>query len=601
MGSGSASSAKPNLAFAKIVATPTPTSWSQVYNAGSLFVIISLSLKEADASGALPALGKKLIGNLEAEFFTLEDKTLATIKEVVTRCLTDIPPGVTLDLSLAYVKQTLLYLVIQGAGRIVMKRAETIGTLLSAEPTDQEASTHTASGYLKPDDIVLLMTPQFVDEVTEEDLTRALDVSIPQDVAETLAPKVHGAENGAASAVVFSFQGITQPVFSEAPAEIEEGLPDQPGSLPSEAERPLPDTEMEPLLNTPRLSLIQKVRSRFPSFKLRSRLTHKRRVTLTIAVAIIIVLTASIYFTKKNEQNKKQRALYEAVYNSAKAKYTEGTGLESLDKSRAHSDFQAAAQTLKSSIGSFPTGSADRQHLQDLLDKVEAELTATQQLHTVSPSKAAAGSAPLLSFAAKQTASGYSEDADNFYFLTGSGVSEEAKSGGSPRVILKNNNDWTDPKALSVYQGNIYILDSAKAVLKFVAGAGGYGKSSYFSGSAPDMSQAVSMSIDGDVWILFKDGTIKQYTKGQEDPFSLQGIDTPLKSPTKIYTTRDLTHLYVLDNDNQRVVKLGKDGTFKAQYQNALFGKAEDLTVSEKDSTVYVLSGGKVYQFTMND
>src|SRR5437762_3402886 len=91
------SSAKPSLAFAKIVANPTASAWSQVYNAGSLFAVLSLALKEPDDRASLATTGKKLVNNLEAEFFTLEDKSLASIKDAISKSLEDCPEPVLLN------------------------------------------------------------------------------------------------------------------------------------------------------------------------------------------------------------------------------------------------------------------------------------------------------------------------------------------------------------------------------------------------------------------------------------------------------------------------------------------------------------------------
>ena len=67
-----------NLAFSKVVATPTPTAWSQAYSAGSLFAAISLYSPQIPQTeeNNLNNIGKDLISTLESEFFTLENKDL---------------------------------------------------------------------------------------------------------------------------------------------------------------------------------------------------------------------------------------------------------------------------------------------------------------------------------------------------------------------------------------------------------------------------------------------------------------------------------------------------------------------------------------------
>src|ERR1041385_2736961 len=101
---------KSNISFAKLSATPTEKAWSQAYNAGNLFACLSLSSPDGEELHALQTLGKDLFSNLEAEFFTLEEKTLATITEAITKSTKHIPETISLAFCLAYFKDTALYL-----------------------------------------------------------------------------------------------------------------------------------------------------------------------------------------------------------------------------------------------------------------------------------------------------------------------------------------------------------------------------------------------------------------------------------------------------------------------------------------------------------
>src|SRR5260221_5113439 len=153
---------KPSLAYAKIVATPTDSAWSQVYNAGSLFACLSLTLSGQQNYDpvSLQALGKEIFSNLETEFFTLEKKDLPSIKEAIGTRFSSIPATVHTSLALAYFLDGILYLFLKGAGKIVIKRADTIGVLLEE---DDETSNEViaASGYLQHTDCIVLQTKQF--------------------------------------------------------------------------------------------------------------------------------------------------------------------------------------------------------------------------------------------------------------------------------------------------------------------------------------------------------------------------------------------------------------------------------------------------------
>src|SRR5437762_14353465 len=112
----SLSLSKSSLAYAKLAATPTDTAWSQVYNAGNLFACLSLTFSEPgeEDQPSLPTIGKNLLNNLEAEFFTLEDKNLTTISDAIHKSIKHVPDGITINFCLAFFKDHILYLFMLG-------------------------------------------------------------------------------------------------------------------------------------------------------------------------------------------------------------------------------------------------------------------------------------------------------------------------------------------------------------------------------------------------------------------------------------------------------------------------------------------------------
>src|SRR4051812_9598412 len=118
-----------NLSFAKIVATQTEHAWSQVYHAGNLFAVVALTTDDKESD--LNALGKAMFNELEVEFFSLDTKTLPAIRKVIEENITKLPKEVLLSACIAFSKDAVLYLFIIGSGKILMKRGEKIGVLLS--------------------------------------------------------------------------------------------------------------------------------------------------------------------------------------------------------------------------------------------------------------------------------------------------------------------------------------------------------------------------------------------------------------------------------------------------------------------------------------
>ena len=378
-------SAKPSLAYAKLVATPTDTSWSQAYNAGSLFACLSLTKKPAiqdealdiDTAAAdtdpisLHAVGKNLLNILESEFFTLEEKNIDTVKKAIITSIDHAPSTVSVNLSLALFKDAVLTVFIAGEGKILMKRKEHIGTLL--ESTGEAKQVLSASGLLSNNDTIVLETGQFAHDITDETLTSALDLALPNDIAEALSPQIHKQDDGGQAAIIVVYHGITHEVdtetetLAEAIAEEEKEEEELDKLYEPEDQDPFQAPEVSKS-HSPTLPHIQFPKVAFPH------LSHKRKLFLSVAILLLGLLISSIYFTRQKSIDSKQEQLFSTIYEPAKKSYEEGIALKSLNASLSRDDFLKAEKLLKDNMDEFTDESSEKKQLTELLTKVEAEL-----------------------------------------------------------------------------------------------------------------------------------------------------------------------------------------------------------------------------------
>jgi hypothetical protein len=142
-----------NFGVSKIVASATPTSWSQAYNAGKLFAVLSLEKIGEQDENILSTLGKEVIENLEAEFFTIENKTLESVKKAIEKSIEKIPQDVSSSLSAGAVTENILYVFAKGGGKILLKRNGNIGEVLASG-----SELVSGSGFLEDKDFVILET-----------------------------------------------------------------------------------------------------------------------------------------------------------------------------------------------------------------------------------------------------------------------------------------------------------------------------------------------------------------------------------------------------------------------------------------------------------
>src|SRR3989344_3542682 len=193
-----------NISVAKIVATPSQSSWSQAYNAGKLFAVLSLEkeTEETDEKDYLNILGKELLETLEQEFFTLEIKDLESIKKSVQTTIQKIPENVGCSFIIGSIVDHVLYVFIQGEGKVALKRGEEFGIILESDINELKAS----SGILKDGDLIIFQTKQFKDIISTNILISALDHQPPSDVVEALAPIIHRQEKGGAAAILIELK-----------------------------------------------------------------------------------------------------------------------------------------------------------------------------------------------------------------------------------------------------------------------------------------------------------------------------------------------------------------------------------------------------------
>lgn len=162
------------------------------------------------------------------------------------------------------------------------------------------------------------------------------------------------------------------------------------------------------------------------------------------------------------------------------------------------------------------------------------------------------------------------------------------------------------PAAVDSYFGNFYVLDpQANKLWRYLPTADGYSAApeSYFpANQAIDLTSAVDLAIDGDVYILYKDGRIGKFEGGQPAGFNLTGLDKPLNNPVAIFTApnESVQHLYIADTGNRRIVQLNKDGSFVRQFkpragEGVSFANLQDIFVDEIGGRLYILDSNNLY------
>lgn len=608
------------LSFGKIASTPTKTAWSQAYNAGDLFIVLTLTQKElVEKEATLATLGKQFLDEVQAEFFSLESKNLEGISEVLTQAANHIPEEIELTTLTSFVKNQTLYLFLIGKGTILLKRGERTGTLL----TNEEASRtlHSASGHLKPHDTVVMASQAFQKAIAKDDMLEAISASEIDETVESLTPHIHKLEEGSASAIFFRAPDNgeiedTPSLIESATDEENEEKNEEDIVTSSDEVSSEPKTAYDPPANEPTTESSQAVQEEdvspkkqtklaFPSFltgllanKNVSNLSHRRKVFLSIAVVLVLVLFASVFFTIQNQHAKERQELFDEVYPQAMTNYEEAEGLLSLNKALAREQLEEAEALLEKTDGKFPKGTDEYEKTEALKKDIASLLSEVGDSRTVPTEEISEEESLLLASLIPNDRVASVEDDTSVYFLTNDEIVSIRKASKSEQTLVENDDDWSDAQGLGKFGSNFYVLDQNEGILKFVPSGSDYTVSDYLTEDV-DLTDAVSMAIDSSIYVLSSNGDIKKFTRGAEDSFSVSGLETKFAKPVQIVTSEDMNSLYILDPQTARIVKLSKAGRFEEEYQTSILQNAKAIAISSDEKTATILSSGKLYEMSL--
>jgi hypothetical protein len=626
---------------AKIVGTASEKSWSQTHvfrpsaeeangsekltSYGELLAALEFKVSGEDIS--VSAFGKEIIQRLQEIYFANESEgILRKVSQTMETLAAEFAPQIDLSIVMLVIWENqgnhFAYAGRQGGGQIYLKRGEKTVPLFSG---DSEAVA-VVSGQLMANDQLLLGTQQFFKIIPEGVVTSAMAQSEVNDSLENLAAVVHGHEDNSRAAGIVA--KLTEDQALEAPPN------PIPNSVPSPSSSTSSSTSLR--LEWLRAKIDQLLRGR--SIRLGQGSSRQKKSAATIALILILVFATSLVLAGRKRQQTKQETEITNLLESVEYQVNEARGLLTLNPLRAKFLIQEAKLSLeeyrKNHDGKLP------EKLEKLALEIDSLLGATQREYDAAATEWFSFDLVSEGFKAtdwevdENTLWAFDSVRQEVVSLDLSAKSsdiliqgEEVAGGnligltGNRGFVVTNNkvividqdgevvaevaaDEWGEIADSVGFGGNLYLLDSTEngQIWKYTGVDAGLGsKQAYIDGTNLDLSSAVSLAIDGSVWMLFDDGTILKYVRGDKDSFVVTGLDEPLAEPVRIYTSPEVDNLYILDRAKTRVVVIGKSGEYQAQYGWSGIAGAIDLVVSEEQGKIYLLTGEKIFAIDLQN
>jgi hypothetical protein len=446
-----------------------------------------------------------------------------------------------------------LYLVQYGKGGSFLVREGEVKPIASAS----EGNFSVASGVVKDDDVIILASESFLNSFSAQDLVGTVGSISPYNLDKR------------SSCILLKFE--VREAFGEE-EKIDFGLDAPAGTHRKSApvKRRSSGLIGKPLASKGKIEM-----------KLRSpRKVQVKRPYILIAVIAALILAGSIYLTlNRNEDTESLDA--ESYVESA---VSEGEGMDE--------DYIKQYKIVKVSPEVFyDIKIEDSNASPDFMVVLDNHIVAADS----SAGSIYVSNASTPSFSMGETAF------PNIGYLTyfGGDVAFRDEEGYKVLDIVDNEVVETYLEEgmgiTSNYLDFIYSIDR-DTIIKYEKLASTLDSSVW--GQSSEFEKAVSMAIDGTIYILTKDGGLFGYLTGERSDFEVKGLDKPLSSPQQVVTDFGLDNIYIADTGNSRVVVLDKDGNLVKQLiaEGDELNDMKSIGVTRDEASLFVLSGSRIYR-----
>ena len=361
-------------------------------------------------------------------------------------------------------------------------------------------------------------------------------------------------------------------------------------------------------------------------------MTKKRKLSIAGGIAIVLLIAIGTLAFSHAKQTAAEQALWTAVYDQAFDRKTRAEAdLVYGNEERARAYLTEARNLLtgldEKTTQRKTTKSELDQSLAQLEVKLRRELAITHPTQVLSGvgedtaravavwknvayALSADGTAVIqidLASSAKfripltgtsGTATGITASEDGvFVLLQPAGLLKIDTTRHTASAAALNLSKALGSQAITFYNRRIYSLDAAgNMVWKYANSGGNFGQeSTYLKQNTTDLTNAVSLAIDSNIYIGKQDGTVARYLSGAQETWSLHSISPPLTSLTSLWTDPNTDRIVISDLVNKRVLVFRKDGQLIAQITSPDFQAPQNVFGDSGTKKIYLADQQRLF------
>lgn len=524
---------------------------------------------------------------------------LNSFEKAVDEAFKKLEKNATFALAASLAVDNVLYLVTRGGGKIFINRGSSFQPLI--------AGSHTSSGYLQDQDLVVLTTSQFVVRISEHALQRFIQDKGTQEIVEALTPDLKGNDDTGLIALFARYQGHGT----------EETEPVEEGAVASYTVAP----------PTARRFNIKEMIARLRGGTNAGSSSLGKKLTFVVLVVLVGVFIWSVILGNQRRQRNAFIKKVETQATTIDSQLEEAATLTSTNIDRSLELLASA----KSAYGTLKEEATDKKladlaqlkgiasHIKDAEKSIKKEEeTATEEFYDLNliekgatairfyydgttltmldPDKA---KVYLLNLEKKSVVTRKDSKVvgaicvafhqeEPYVFSAKDGVFRISKE--KAELLVDKDGEWGLIKDCGMYSGNIYILDADKdEIYKYLVAESGYSaKNSYIKSGKTDLAKASAMTIDGAVYVALGSRVLK-YEAGNNAPFTIKLPITGTIEFDDIFTSRDLDKIYLLDKESRKIFIVSKEGEFLKQVAASVIGNADDFVVDKTEGILLLV------------